>query len=92
MSKKAKIIREIKIAVCVFLAVALTVIGILFFPLTGEKHTEIWSADQQFDIAKIQTVEKDREDFKILMFGQTLAKTRNAMSRWMRLQKKHSPI
>ncbi len=71
MSKKAKIIREIKIAVCVFLAVALTVIGILFFPLTGEKHTEIWSADQQFDIAKIQTVEKDREDFKILMFTDT---------------------
>lgn len=71
MSKKAKIIREIKIAVCVFLAVALTVIGILFFPLTGEKHTEIWSADQQFDIAKIQTIEKEREDFKILMFTDT---------------------
>lgn len=42
-----------------------------FFPLTGEKHTEIWSADQDFNIAKIQTVEKDREDFKILMFTDT---------------------
>lgn len=90
MSKKAKIIREIKIAVCVFLAVALTVIGILFFPLTGEKHTEIWSADQQFDIAKIQTIEKKEKTLKSLClripsFGQALVKTRSAMSRWMLL-------
>ena len=71
MTKKAKIIKGIKIAVCVFLVIALAIAGVLFFPLTGEKHTEIWSADQQFDISKIQTVEKEREDFKILMFTDT---------------------
>lgn len=71
MSKKSKIFKGIKIAVCVFLVIALAVVGVLFFPLTGEKHIEVWSADQEFDITKIQTVEKDREDFKILMFTDT---------------------
>lgn len=63
MTKKAKIMKGIKIAVCVILVIVLAVVGILFFPLTGEKHIEVWSADQKFDITKIQTVEKNREDF-----------------------------
>lgn len=71
MTKKAKILRGIKIAVCVLLTALIIVAGVLLFPLTGKKHVEIWSADQEFDIAKLQTVAKDREDFKILMFTDT---------------------
>lgn len=69
--KKAKIIKSIKIAVCLLLAAVIAVAGVLFFPLTGKSHTEIWSADQAFEINKLQTVEKTREDFKILMFTDT---------------------
>lgn len=71
MTKKEKTIKGVKITVCVILVIALAIVGVLFFPLMGEKHTEIWSSDQQFDISEIQTVEKDREDFKILMFTDT---------------------
>ena len=71
MTKKEKTIKGVKITVCVILVIALAIVGVLFFPLMGEKHTEIWSADRQFDISEIQTVEKDREDFKILMFTDT---------------------
>lgn len=71
MTKKSRIIKGITITISVLLVLVLAVVGVLFFPLTGEKHTEIWSADQDFDIAKIQTVEKVREDFKILMFTDT---------------------
>ena len=56
MTKKAKVIKGIKTAVCILLVIAVVIVGVLFFPLTGEKHTEIWSADQQFDISEIQTV------------------------------------
>lgn len=60
------------------------------FPLTGEKHTEIWSADQQFDIAKFRQLKRIEKTLKSLClripsFGQALVKTRSAMSRWMRL-------
>lgn len=58
-------------AVCILLVILIAVVGVLFFPLTGEKHTEIWSADQPFEIENIQTVEKNRENFKILMFTDT---------------------
>lgn len=71
MTKKAKIMKGIKIAVCSILAAVLVIAGVLFFPLKGAKHVEIWSSGQDFDIAKIQTVEKDRADFKILMFTDT---------------------
>lgn len=71
MTKKTRIIKIVKAAICILLAIVLVIAGILFFPLTGKKHIEIWSADQMFDISKIQTVEKDREDFKILMFTDT---------------------
>lgn len=71
MTKKSKLIRTIKITAGILLLIIVAAAGILFFPLTGEKHTEIWSADQQFEIADIQTVEKNSEDFKILMFTDT---------------------
>lgn len=71
MMKKAKVIKGIKIMVCVLLAIVIFVAGILFFPLTGKKHVEVWSAGQPFDIAEIQTVDKERADFKILMFTDT---------------------
>lgn len=46
MTNKVKKIKGIKIAVCVFLVIALAIVGVLFFPLMGQKHTEVWSADQ----------------------------------------------
>lgn len=71
MSKKAKVIKGIKITVCVVCIAVLLVAGILLFPLTGKKHTQIWSAGDTFDAQKIQTVSKDRTDFKILLFTDT---------------------
>ncbi|MGN0561302.1 MAG: metallophosphoesterase, partial [Candidatus Fimenecus sp.] len=71
MTKKQKILKTVKICVCVLLAAVILTAGILFFPLTGKKHTQIWSAGDTFDVAKIQTVSKDRADFKILMFTDT---------------------
>lgn len=44
MSKKAKIIKWVKAAAAVLAAAVIAVVGVLFFPLTGEKHIEIWSA------------------------------------------------
>lgn len=69
--KRSKVFKGIMIALSVILAVAIIIVGILFFPLTGKKNKEVWSREQAFDIAKIRTVEKDREDFKILMFTDT---------------------
>lgn len=69
--EKSKVIKSIKITICVLLAVIIAVLGVLFFPLTGKKNTEVWSKEQAFDIAKLQAVEKTREDFKILMFTDT---------------------
>lgn len=71
MSEKKKALKIIKKVICIFLAVALAVLGVLFFPLTGKEHTEIWNKSDRFDISKIQTVEKERTDFKILMFTDT---------------------
>lgn len=67
-TKSLKIAKRILIAL--FLIIVL-IAGILFFPLTGRKHTEIWSAKQVFDGSKIQTVEKTSQDFKILIFTDT---------------------
>lgn len=69
--KNAKLRKRIKITASVFLALAILVIGVLFFPLTGKKHVEIWSASDVFSLEKIQTLEKTREDFKILLFTDT---------------------
>lgn len=69
--KKSKIFRGIMIALAVILAALLIIAAVLFFPLRGKKNTEIWSADNEFRISELQTVEKEREDFKILMFTDT---------------------
>lgn len=69
--KKRKALKIIKKSICIFLVLSISVLTALFFPLNGEKHIEIWSADKQFDISKIQTVDKTRNDFKILMFTDT---------------------
>lgn len=71
MSSKSKVIKGMKIAVCVLLILALVIVGVLFFPLTGKKHVQVWSAGDAFDLSTVQTVEKDRNDFKILMFTDT---------------------
>lgn len=71
MSKKSKALKCLKIVVCVLLAVVLIVLCVLFFPLKGKEHIEIWGADQQFDISKIQTVEKEGVEFKILIMADT---------------------
>lgn len=70
-AKKSNILKVLKIVICVLLIAAVLVVGILFFPLSGKKHVEIWSVDQRFDIAKIKTVEKERDDFKILVLSDT---------------------
>ena len=71
VTKKAKVIKRLKIAVCLLLAAVLIICGVLFFPLSGKKHIEIWSKSDEFDISKIETVNKERGDFKILMFTDT---------------------
>lgn len=63
-----KIIRNI---ILILLVIAVIIVGVLFFPLTGKKHNEVWAKSQEFDISKIQTVAKEREDFKILMLTDT---------------------
>lgn len=69
--QKSKTVKRLKIGVCVLLAAVVLVLGVLFFPLTGEKHVEIWGAGQAFDLGAVQTVEKTRTDFKILMLTDT---------------------
>lgn len=71
MSSKSKVIKGVKITVCVILILALVIVGVLFFPLKGKKHVQVWSAGDAFDLSAVQTVEKDRNDFKILMFTDT---------------------
>lgn len=70
-AKKFNILKVLKIVICVLLIAAVLVVGILFFPLSGKKYVEIWSVDQKFDIAKIKTVENERDDFKILVLSDT---------------------
>ena len=96
MTEKAKIFKGLKIAICVFLAIAIVVIGVLFFPLPGKKHTQIWSKNDEFDISKIQTLNKDRDDFKILMFTDTqlwsdLGKNKECYDEMDELVKKTQP-
>lgn len=69
--RKSKVLRGVQIAVCVLLTAAAVVACVLFFPLTGKKHIEIWAASQPFELDGIQTVAKTRQDFKILMFTDT---------------------
>lgn len=68
MAKRKKVIKILLSVIAAVLAAALVIVGVLFFPLNGKKHIEIWSKSDAFDINKIQTVEKDPErDFKILL-------------------------
>lgn len=69
MTKEIK--KTIRNIIVILLVITVAVVGVLFFPLTGKKHTEVWGKSQNFDISKIQTVEKKRDDFKILMFTDT---------------------
>lgn len=71
MQKSKKVMNTIFSVLAVILTIVIIIAAVLFFPLTGEKHTQIWSAGDEFDISEIQTVSKDREDFKILMFTDT---------------------
>lgn len=67
-TKAFKVIRNI---ILILLVIAIAVVGVLFFPLTGKKHIEIWSKSDKFDISKIKTVAKEHNDFKILMLTDT---------------------
>ncbi len=39
--------------------------------MKGKSHIEIWSKSDEFDISEIETVENERDDFKILMLTDT---------------------
>lgn len=62
--KKRKILKAVRNALIIVLCAAVFVAGFLFFPLPGKKHVEIWSRDKEFDISKIQTVEKNATNLK----------------------------
>lgn len=65
---KNKVIKILVSVGAVVLALLLIVAAVLFFPLNGKKHVKIWSVNQDFDIGKIQTVEKKPgEPFDILL-------------------------
>lgn len=69
---KKKWVKVLISVIAAVLAVVLIVAAVLFFPLTGKKHIEVWSAGQEFDLSTIQTVEKTPgEDFKILLLTDT---------------------
>ncbi|MFR8011702.1 MAG: metallophosphoesterase [Clostridia bacterium] len=72
-TKTSKKTRQIIIGVtAALLAAVIVVVGVLFFPRMGKKHVQIWSADQDFDLGAIQTVEKDpNQPFKILLIADT---------------------
>lgn len=68
ITKKAK--RIIISVISCILAALIIIACVLFFPLTGTKHTEIWSAGDEFNISDIQTVEKQAEKpFKIMLIA-----------------------
>lgn len=66
ITKKA---RKIILSVfCILIAAVLIIAGVLFFPLNGKEHTQIWSVSDEFDISSIQTVEKSADkEFKIML-------------------------
>lgn len=70
MQKKKKVKKIIISVFSAVLAVVLIIAGILFFPLNGKKHIEIWSASDDFSITDIESVEKKPgEPFKILLLA-----------------------
>lgn len=63
--KKVLVIGVKILAVVLSLAVVLAFV--LVFPLFGKDHVQVWGVSEQFDIAKIESVEKKPgEEFKIL--------------------------
>ena len=68
---KAKVLKIIRKIILILLAIAKVIVAVLFFPLKGKEHIEIWTKSDKFDISKIETVEKNRDDFKILMLTDT---------------------
>ncbi len=68
---KTKVFKIIRNIILILLAIAIVIVAVLFFPLKGKEHIEIWSKSDKFDISKIETVEKTRDDFKILMLTDT---------------------
>lgn len=65
---KHKAMKIFIVVVAAILALVLIVAGVLFFPLNGKRHVEIWSAEQAFDMSKIQKLEKQPgEPFDILL-------------------------
>lgn len=70
--KKKKVLKIVVSVIAAILAVLLIIVAVLFFPLMGKKHVEVWSVGQTFDINTIETVEKTPgEDFKILLLTDT---------------------
>ena len=62
---KKKIIISVIAAV---LAVLIIIVLALFIPRAGKKRIDVWSADSQFSIENVQSLEAGSEQFKILMF------------------------
>lgn len=95
MSKRVK--RMIIAIVAAVAAAVLLVVGVLFFPLMGKKHVQIWSAGQEFDLSSIQTVEKDpQKEFKILLLADVqlwsgLGANRQALDQVRELVEKTQP-
>lgn len=72
MSKKKKIFKIFIAVIAAVLAAVIIIATVLFFPLNGKKHIEVWGVSEKFDINSIQTVEKEPDkDFRILVFTDT---------------------
>lgn len=69
--EKSKVQKTIRNIIIIILVIALTAVTVCLFPLSGKKNVNIWSSGQVFDILKIQTIEKTRDEFKILMLTDT---------------------
>ena len=69
---KTKSKKILIVVLSTILSIVMVVVLLLFFPLMGKKHTEVWSAKQEFKLDQLQTVEKNsNQDFKILLLTDT---------------------
>ena len=94
---KAKVLKIIRNIILSLLAIAIVIVAVLFFPLKGKEHIEIWSTSDKFDISKIETVEKNCDDFKILMLTDTqlwanLGKNKECYDEMDKLVDKHKEL
>ena len=55
---KTKSKKILIVVLSTILSIVMVVVLLLFFPLMGKKHTEVWSAKQEFKLDQLQTVEK----------------------------------